>query len=381
MSRQAPTLGRARAAGLRRPRRRGRRARRRWPSAPVSTRERLLAAFSHAGDPDAGARRVLVDSRSGRPHEVAAVLERRRLRRAHGAAARRVARVRGLPAAASGRARRCCGRCRCRRSARTTHARRCSPRSTTSHVPRARYREAAASALRVRYRRLLAGIAVYDLTRARRDRGGRHGRRRDSPTSPARRSMPRSRHPVARTRGSRASRRRRPLPGGRGGGDAARDHRHGQGRGARAQLRERRRRDLRRRSRPTRTSSTTPRARRHRDPARDDRDARRSRSPASSRRCGRSTPNLRPEGKDGALVRTLDSHLQYYDRWAKSWEFQALLKARPLAGDRRARGALRRRRRAEGLVELGARGLRRVGAAHARAGHRAHPVRRGRRAS
>jgi glutamate-ammonia-ligase adenylyltransferase len=44
--------------------------------------------------------------------------------------------------------------------------------------------------------------------------------------------------------------------------------------------------------------------------------------------------NLRPEGKDGALVRTLDSHLAYYDRWAKSWEFQALLKARPLAGDR-----------------------------------------------
>ena len=43
--------------------------------------------------------------------------------------------------------------------------------------------------------------------------------------------------------------------------------------------------------------------------------------------------NLRPEGKDGALVRTLDSHLVYYDRWAKSWEFQALLKARPLAGD------------------------------------------------
>jgi len=44
-------------------------------------------------------------------------------------------------------------------------------------------------------------------------------------------------------------------------------------------------------------------------------------------------PNLRPEGKDGALVRSLDSHIAYYDRWAKSWEFQALLKARPLAGD------------------------------------------------
>jgi len=43
--------------------------------------------------------------------------------------------------------------------------------------------------------------------------------------------------------------------------------------------------------------------------------------------------NLRPEGKKGALVRTLASHLAYYDRWAQSWEFQALLKARPLAGD------------------------------------------------
>ena len=43
--------------------------------------------------------------------------------------------------------------------------------------------------------------------------------------------------------------------------------------------------------------------------------------------------NLRPEGKQGALVRTLDSHLSYYDRWAKGWEFQALLKARAVAGD------------------------------------------------
>ncbi|MFB9954151.1 bifunctional [glutamine synthetase] adenylyltransferase/[glutamine synthetase]-adenylyl-L-tyrosine phosphorylase [Cellulomonas denverensis] len=42
---------------------------------------------------------------------------------------------------------------------------------------------------------------------------------------------------------------------------------------------------------------------------------------------------LRPEGKDGPLVRTLDSHRQYYQRWARTWEFQALLKARPLAGD------------------------------------------------
>ncbi|PWF24513.1 bifunctional [glutamine synthetase] adenylyltransferase/[glutamine synthetase]-adenylyl-L-tyrosine phosphorylase [Ancrocorticia populi] len=43
--------------------------------------------------------------------------------------------------------------------------------------------------------------------------------------------------------------------------------------------------------------------------------------------------NLRPEGKDGPLVRTLESHVAYYKRWAKGWEFQALLKARPAAGD------------------------------------------------
>ncbi len=43
--------------------------------------------------------------------------------------------------------------------------------------------------------------------------------------------------------------------------------------------------------------------------------------------------NLRPEGKDGPLVRTLASHEAYYHRWASTWEFQALLKARPIAGD------------------------------------------------
>lgn len=42
---------------------------------------------------------------------------------------------------------------------------------------------------------------------------------------------------------------------------------------------------------------------------------------------------LRPEGKSGALVRTLASHEAYYKRWASTWEFQALLKARPIAGD------------------------------------------------
>ena len=42
---------------------------------------------------------------------------------------------------------------------------------------------------------------------------------------------------------------------------------------------------------------------------------------------------LRPEGAAGPLVRTLASHRTYYERWAETWEFQALLKARPVAGD------------------------------------------------
>ncbi|WP_449061969.1 bifunctional [glutamine synthetase] adenylyltransferase/[glutamine synthetase]-adenylyl-L-tyrosine phosphorylase [Planomonospora algeriensis] len=60
------------------------------------------------------------------------------------------------------------------------------------------------------------------------------------------------------------------------------------------------------------------------------------------RACSTATPEgslwevdaaLRPEGKAGPLVRTLASHRAYYRRWAKTWEFQALLKARPVAGD------------------------------------------------
>ncbi len=42
---------------------------------------------------------------------------------------------------------------------------------------------------------------------------------------------------------------------------------------------------------------------------------------------------LRPEGRSGPLVRTVASHVGYYERWANTWEFQALLKARPVAGD------------------------------------------------
>ena len=42
---------------------------------------------------------------------------------------------------------------------------------------------------------------------------------------------------------------------------------------------------------------------------------------------------LRPEGRSGELVRTVESHIAYYERWAKTWEFQALLKARAAVGD------------------------------------------------
>jgi glutamate-ammonia-ligase adenylyltransferase len=42
---------------------------------------------------------------------------------------------------------------------------------------------------------------------------------------------------------------------------------------------------------------------------------------------------LRPEGKAGSLVRTTAGHRAYYEQWASTWEFQALLKMRPVAGD------------------------------------------------
>jgi [glutamine synthetase] adenylyltransferase / [glutamine synthetase]-adenylyl-L-tyrosine phosphorylase len=49
--------------------------------------------------------------------------------------------------------------------------------------------------------------------------------------------------------------------------------------------------------------------------------------------CFRVDANLRPEGRNGPLTRSLDSYRQYWQRWADPWEFQALLKARPVAGD------------------------------------------------
>ncbi len=43
--------------------------------------------------------------------------------------------------------------------------------------------------------------------------------------------------------------------------------------------------------------------------------------------------DLRPEGKAGPLVRSLSAYATYYQRWAATWEFQALLRARPIGGD------------------------------------------------
>ncbi|OZB88739.1 MAG: hypothetical protein B7X41_06570 [Microbacterium sp. 14-71-5] len=42
--------------------------------------------------------------------------------------------------------------------------------------------------------------------------------------------------------------------------------------------------------------------------------------------------DLRPEGRNGPLVRTLDAYAAYYRRWSLSWEAQALLRARGVAG-------------------------------------------------
>lgn len=65
-------------------------------------------------------------------------------------------------------------------------------------------------------------------------------------------------------------------------------------------------------------------------PSEDDRAARDVLDAA--RTCFRVDVDLRPEGRDGPLVRTLASYEAYWDRWAKTWEFQALIKAAPVAG-------------------------------------------------
>lgn len=52
----------------------------------------------------------------------------------------------------------------------------------------------------------------------------------------------------------------------------------------------------------------------------------------AARRCFRVDADLRPEGRSGPLVRTLEGYRAYWARWVQPWERQALLKARPVAG-------------------------------------------------
>ena len=47
--------------------------------------------------------------------------------------------------------------------------------------------------------------------------------------------------------------------------------------------------------------------------------------------------DLRPEGRNGPVARSLASYQAYYRRWSASWEAQALLRARPVAGRRPCR--------------------------------------------
>jgi glutamate-ammonia-ligase adenylyltransferase len=67
------------------------------------------------------------------------------------------------------------------------------------------------------------------------------------------------------------------------------------------------------------------------DPAGDEPALRRALD--SLRACVRVDLDLRPEGRDSALVRTVESYGTYWARWAQPWERQALLRARVVAGD------------------------------------------------
>jgi glutamate-ammonia-ligase adenylyltransferase len=52
-----------------------------------------------------------------------------------------------------------------------------------------------------------------------------------------------------------------------------------------------------------------------------------------ARRCFRVDANLRPDGRSGPLTRSVAGYRAYWQRRAATWELQALIKARPVAGD------------------------------------------------
>jgi glutamate-ammonia-ligase adenylyltransferase len=43
--------------------------------------------------------------------------------------------------------------------------------------------------------------------------------------------------------------------------------------------------------------------------------------------------DLRPEGRSGPLAKSFAAYLEYWERYAETWEFQSLLRARHVAGD------------------------------------------------
>jgi glutamate-ammonia-ligase adenylyltransferase len=75
--------------------------------------------------------------------------------------------------------------------------------------------------------------------------------------------------------------------------------------------------------------------------------------------------DLRPEGKQGPLVRSIDSYAAYYAKWSKMWEFQALLRADAVVGDEGVRERFTElidplRFPAEGIGEADIREVRRI---------------------
>ena len=124
------------------------------------------------------------------------------------------------------------------------------------------------------------------------------------------------------------------------------------------------------------------------------------RAAPAARRCPARDPalevdaDLRPEGKQGPLVRTLESYAAYYAKWSAVWEAQALLRADAVVGDADLRrrftelidplrfpaDGLTERRRGRGPPDQGA-GRRRAAAARRRPAHppQARPRRAGRR--
>ena len=169
-------------------------------------------------------------------------------------------------------------------------------------------------------RRTPPGAVPDRLRRARRRRPTSPRSAGACPGSPTRPWRPPSTWPWRRSAPQRVAGRGADPDGGRRDGPLRR---------LRAVLRQRRRRDVRARARR--------RAWRRRSRRRTPRPW--SASCAGCCRCPATDPplevdaDLRPEGKQGPMVRTLESYAAYYAKWSHVWEFQALLRADAVVGD------------------------------------------------